>query len=235
MPERPAPPEPPATPPEPAPEDPHFEPDPHFEDPHFEDPHLEDLAVPAPPAPAPPAATPTAPVLPPAGPAAAEETVIEFAETTMAASIDEGGWRGATPDPEPEAAPPLDVRDIADLDSSGAATSRRALVATLLVGVVLVAVVSVGFVVFGRTDRDAGADPPREVATPQQTIFITPATEGAPTDVRLADAGSSVTLAWSDPTPGTVQFLITAAPAVGDRIARARRATTDHDDHVLPA
>jgi serine/threonine protein kinase len=152
---------------------------------------------------------------PEAPPPTVEDGVIEFAEPTMAASIDEGGWRGGTPDPEPEAAPPPAVRDIADLDPEGAATSRRALVATLLVGVVLVAVVSVGFVVFGRTDRDREADTPREAATPQQTIFITPATEGAPTDVRLADVGSSVTLAWRDPTQGAVQFLITAAPASG--------------------
>ena len=64
---------------------------------------------------------------------------------------------------------------------------------------------------------------------PQQTIFITPASEGAPTDVRLADAGSSVTLAWNDPTPGTVQFLITAAPTSGTALPVRdvpRRVTT---------
>jgi hypothetical protein len=152
---------------------------------------------------------------PEAPPPTVEDAVIEFAEPTMTASIDEGGWRGGTPDPEPEATPPPAVRDIADLDPEGAATSRRALVATLLVGVLLVAVVLVGFVVFGRPDRDREADTAREAATPQPTIFITPATEGAPTDVRLADVGSSVTLAWTDPTQGTVQFLITAAPASG--------------------
>ncbi len=183
-------------------------------------PRREDPLTPA--APTPAAPTPTAPAPPSTIGApsfeplpAVEETVIEIAEPVIVGSIDEGGWRGATPDPEPEAAPPPAVDDIADLKLSGAATSRRAQLAKLLVGVVLVALVAGGFVVFGRPDSEAGPDSPREVATPQPTVFVTPATEGAPTDVRLADAGSSVTLAWRDPTSGTVQFLITAAPASG--------------------
>ena len=68
---------------------------------------------------------------------------------------------------------------------------------------VLVLIIVVGVIVGLRGNGTPGPGPaPVTTMTPSLTA------EGAPGDVRIADHGSTITLTWTDPTHGTVQFAV---------------------------
>jgi serine/threonine protein kinase len=88
---------------------------------------------------------------------------------------------------------------------------RRALVASTVVGLLLIVVVGAAALLSDELLKGR----PEPTPTPDPTRFITASAEGAPRDVRLVDNGTSVTLTWKDPTPGTVQFIIRGQPVQG--------------------
>jgi hypothetical protein len=68
---------------------------------------------------------------------------------------------------------------------------RRPLITAGIIGVILGLVTTVGIIVTGGTGSDNKADP-------EPTASASIVGEGRPTNVRLADSGSSVTLQWKD-------------------------------------
>ncbi|GAA5188641.1 hypothetical protein GCM10023322_39780 [Rugosimonospora acidiphila] len=59
--------------------------------------------------------------------------------------------------------------------------------------------------------KPPAAKPPTGKPNPTVTANLTH--EGAPTDVKLTDKHTSITLTWTDPAHGTVQFYVLGAPA----------------------
>jgi hypothetical protein len=81
-----------------------------------------------------------------------------------------------------------------------------ALVAAILVaGLVGVAVIAT---LRGGRPATPGPGP---VAGPTRTVV--PTAKGAPTGVKLTDDGTSITVTWTDPTKGTVQFAVLGGPS----------------------
>jgi hypothetical protein len=93
-----------------------------------------------------------------------------------------------------------------------------------VVGLVLIVVVGAGALLSDELLKGRTQPTP----TPEATRFITASTEGAPRDVRLVDNGTSVTLSWTDPTSGAVQFVIRGQPVRGSPLPLrdAGRGTT---------
>jgi hypothetical protein len=63
-----------------------------------------------------------------------------------------------------------------------------------------------------RATHLASAPTPAASPTPAGTQTVAVTTSGGPTQVRLTDGGSSVTLDWRDPTQGTAQFAVLGGP-----------------------
>lgn len=58
-----------------------------------------------------------------------------------------------------------------------------------------------------------GSSPnPGPTSGPSGTGTLGVTSQGAPTNVKLDDKGSSVTVTWADPTDGTVTFAVLGAP-----------------------
>ncbi len=83
----------------------------------------------------------------------------------------------------------------------------------VVTAVAVTAVLAVGAwtVLPGRATHLASA-PPVTSPTPAGTQTVAVTTSGGPTQVRLSDGGSSVTLDWRDPTQGTAQFAVLGGP-----------------------
>lgn len=78
---------------------------------------------------------------------------------------------------------------------------------------VLAAAVAVGLVLGLRGGGAPQANPPVSTTpSPGVTGTLTETDEGAPADVRLTDKKTSVTIAWTDPTDGTVRFAVLGGP-----------------------
>jgi hypothetical protein len=105
---------------------------------------------------------------------------------TGAPSVPDAGWPGE-PSPRRRRGPLIAV-------SAGAA-------------VVLIAVI--GVVASLRGGSSPTTNP---TAGPSATRTLGITSKGAPTDVKLEDKGTSVTVTWTDPTDGTVQFAVLGAP-----------------------
>jgi hypothetical protein len=135
------------------------------------------------------------------------------------------GWSTGDPDDRSEMVPRrrFDERDLVG-------TRRRiSAKSAVLVAVVLLAVVGTAAAMMagGGDGRSTGTGPTASApATP--THFITAATEGSPRNVRLTDRGDSVIVSWTDPTAGTVSFLIAARGPDGEQLApkNVARGTT---------
>lgn len=133
-----------------------------------------------------------------------------FSQTEPAAppSGDLGGWQGPVsvverPDPEHWIEPVPGRRG----------AGRRVLVPAAITGLVLVAAIAAATLLSGQLiDRRPEGTP---TPTPGTTDVITASAQGAPRDVRLVDNGTSVTLRWTDPAGGTVQFVIRGGPVGG--------------------
>jgi hypothetical protein len=76
-------------------------------------------------------------------------------------------------------------------------------------GTVLLLIVVLGVVASLRSGSSRNADPnPNPSAT--RTLGLT--NQGAPTNVKLTDKGTSVTVTWTDPTDGTAPFAVLGSP-----------------------
>jgi serine/threonine protein kinase len=117
-------------------------------------------------------------------------------------SADEGGWRGTPTDIEAEPQQPSRP----EFDLGQPPTLRRPLPLALLLGVILALVIGAIAVLVGGRSRDDANRSPGPSASAGTTRFLTPATEGAPLDVRLTDHGASIGVTWRDPSDGTVPF-----------------------------
>jgi hypothetical protein len=92
---------------------------------------------------------------------------------------------------------------------------RRGRTVAVAAAVALAAVLAAGAwtVLPDRATHLASAPPAASpTPTPAGTETVVVTTSGGPTDVRLADGGSSVTLDWRDPTRGTAQFAVLGGP-----------------------
>jgi hypothetical protein len=155
------------------------------------------------------------------GPARAERArqSTEHAQT----DTDDGGWLGAAPVYTPPArlveptVAPLPLRRFADGDLQ---PPRRAglVVALIVVAVLAVAGTAVLMLVEDRPGAVAEAMTPTATPTDRPTTFITGAPEGAPRQVQIADRGTSVTLTWTDPSGGTVAFLVVGSGSGGESL-----------------
>jgi hypothetical protein len=61
----------------------------------------------------------------------------------------------------------------------------------------------------------AATNRPVRPAPVASASVITPVANGAPGEVRLTDNGAAITVSWTDPTHGAVEFLVTGAPVGG--------------------
>jgi hypothetical protein len=122
-------------------------------------------------------------------------------------------WPTWTTDPAPVGPPALEpaspVREKSpEID---APPRRRSPLIALLIIVVLAVIggtvaATIAFVA-SRPDHSGGAP----VATGSDSVAPSgapTAASGAPRDLKLRDAGTSVTLTWTDPTAGTVSFIV---------------------------
>jgi Fibronectin type III domain len=132
--------------------------------------------------------------------------------------LDRAGWQGVgiavVTEPVATLAPASRDRDTTDEpppteERSNRHQAGRVLLAAAAGLIVVAAAVSFALVATDRTGR------PSPVATPS---VITPVAAGAPGDVRLAEHGTTVTVSWTDPTDGTVEFLVTGAPVGGSAL-----------------
>jgi serine/threonine-protein kinase PknK len=147
---------------------------------------------------------------------------------------DEGGWLGSVQsrsaqsrrteegwdEPEPAVDPFhgtqfVGTRRFGDRDVVPQTGGRRGGLVAVLVGVAVIAVASASLLLLR-----SGNQPDQSTApTPNEsTTLITGQSPGMPTDVKIAeDRGTSVTLTWTDPTAGTVSFVIVQKGSSGER------------------
>jgi hypothetical protein len=114
----------------------------------------------------------------------------------------------------PMSAPPMPGPPMpAPAWDAGPSRSRRGwMVAALVAGCVLVLIVAIGVIGALRggsrpTSPDADGSP---VPSATRTLGVTK--QGAPGNVKLTDDRTSVTVTWTDPSGGTVQFAVLGAP-----------------------
>jgi serine/threonine-protein kinase PknK len=98
--------------------------------------------------------------------------------------------------------PSLSTREVMQAADRPRRTGTLVAVLATSVAVLLVAAVVV-VALIGRPQRHAGANP---APSTTQTLKVTG--DGAPTDVRLQDDQTSITVSWTDPSGGTVQFAV---------------------------
>ncbi len=141
---------------------------------------------------------------------------------------DGGGWLGPATPPRPATdamglPEPGALRRFDDLDLLAPPTrQRRTLVAVVIgVAVMAVAVVAIaGTLIMALVSRDnspssVGGDIPG--ASP--TRFISAQAEGQPRDIRITeDRGTALTLTWTDPTAGTVTFVVVGSGPDGEKL-----------------
>jgi hypothetical protein len=176
----------------------------------------------------------------------AHQTAVEptgVPEPTDALS-DEGGWLGpALGIPGPGSGPgipgsgvagpaaaygsettahPFPTRHFAEGDLVPPGPGRRGALVAALVAVAVVAVAGAAVLLLAAPGRAPGhqapAGAPSGGPSPTATQFITAAAEGAPQRVRLDDRGTSVTISWTDPTAGTVPFVVTGKSSTGEQL-----------------
>jgi serine/threonine protein kinase len=131
--------------------------------------------------------------------------------TTGGPGRDEGGWLGsqrAPSVPRPRQTPP----DRFDSSTLVAPPRSRGTLLAVLIVLALMAVAGAGILlVVSKGDGGVGVPPVAETQTPspQATRFITASKEDAPKDVRILDQrGTTLTVTWTDPTNGTVPFVV---------------------------
>jgi serine/threonine protein kinase len=124
----------------------------------------------------------------------------------------EGGWLGAYPSTSDTPA----ERHFDDLRPLAPDRQRGTLIAVLIGTVVLaVAAAAIGVLASNRDDP-AEADLP---VNPAPTQFISAQVEGQPRDIRITeDKGNAVTIGWTDPTPGTVTFVVVGTGPNGEKL-----------------
>jgi hypothetical protein len=142
--------------------------------------------------------------------------------------LDEGGWLGPVSREGPtvtadrpagsreatETGPPTRRFDERDL-VAGRPAGRGAIVAVLVAIAVLAVAGGALIMLNGGPSRAPRAAP----SEPASTTFITAQATGGPTDVRIErDAGTSVTVRWSDPTGGTASFLVVGTGPAAERL-----------------
>jgi hypothetical protein len=93
---------------------------------------------------------------------------------------------------------------------------RRGGLVAVLIGVTLIAVASGALLVLRSNNRPRSV-PPADLPASVTPSLISPNSTGAPTDLAIeTDRGTSVTLAWTDPTGGTASFVVIQRSANGD-------------------
>jgi serine/threonine-protein kinase PknK len=135
---------------------------------------------------------------------------------------DEGGWLVSDTEDEGSRAPELTTapfagtRRFADRDVPAPSGGRRGGLVAVLIGVTLIAVASGALLVL-RSNNRSQAVPPADLPASVTPSLISPNSTGAPTDLAIeTDRGTSVTLAWTDPTGGTATFVVIQRPANGE-------------------
>jgi hypothetical protein len=69
-------------------------------------------------------------------------------------------------------------------------------------------------------DRGTAVDQVAGTASVGPTRFISAQASGSPRDIRVSDdRGTSVTLSWTDPTAGTVTFVVVGTGPGGEKLA----------------
>ncbi len=137
---------------------------------------------------------------------------------------DEGGWlgtdsvsdasRGWLEAPDPATEPFPGTRRFTERDVPAPSGGRRGGLVAVLIGVTLIALASGALLVLRSNSRPQSVPPADPLAS---ATIITPKTTGAPTDLAIdTDRGTSVTLAWTDPTGGTASFVVIQRPANGE-------------------
>jgi hypothetical protein len=134
---------------------------------------------------------------------------------------EEGGWladvtpAGPGPDePDRGGQPASPYPRRFDDDGRGGRRRWPALVAGL-VAMAVAAVALAAVLALNPGRRDPGAAP--TPTTPGPAVLST-AAPGAPVDLRLDDTGTAVTIRWTDPSGGTVPFVVTGRTAEGQTL-----------------
>jgi hypothetical protein len=112
----------------------------------------------------------------------------------------------------------------------------RPLLAAGVIGIALGLTATIGILAV-RNDRDPGPTERHTTATPTPTGLVPSGSvrvtkDGAPRSVQLDDAGTSVTLRWSDSTGGRVQFIIFGA-RTGQQTKVMGRELQGQTSHVI--
>jgi hypothetical protein len=154
-----------------------------------------------PPAPPPPPVTPPSPVPPP--PLVPPATV---APTSIPPPVDPGSQRAFTD--YPTAGYSTLAGTSGPRDDGSAGRRRSPLVAILIILIVaLIGGAIAAVIAFMAARPKDQAAPDNNVVTSAPPAKATPAS-GAPRDLKLRDDGASVTLTWTDPSAGTVPFIV---------------------------
>ncbi|HEY7225376.1 MAG TPA: protein kinase [Micromonosporaceae bacterium] len=133
------------------------------------------------------------------------------ADVTPAPAIEERGWLGS-PDVTTGPWPATAVEPIPERPGrrSGVSSAGRGRLVAVLAGVAALAVLTV-LVLFLHSRAEPAPPQAGPSGSPQAsatTVAITAGTAGAPTDLRIEDdRGTSVTIAWTDPTGGTQSYV----------------------------
>jgi Tetratricopeptide repeat len=184
--------------------------------PGFPAPHVEPFAAQAP-SPAPPSfpALPLAPLqqaapphsapphsAPPhsAPPLGAPASPVPVGHLHSAAQVEEGVWRVAQ-------APVSPAAGHGDAGEPRRRNGGLIVLSTILV-VLLVAAIAVAVDLWRQRGTTPTASPSASVSAPASSNVTTLPTHKPPTDVKLRDNGDHATLTWTDPSGGTVPFLI---------------------------
>jgi serine/threonine-protein kinase PknK len=120
----------------------------------------------------------------------------------------------------PTTGPPQTARRLDPTAFDPPPSGRRGAVFAVLVAVTVIAIAGAAVLLLVANDRRgtvANAPPSSQTADPSPTTFITADSVGGPTNVRITEQrGTTVTLTWTDPTNGTVSFVVTGKGPAGE-------------------